>query len=167
MIKATVKNEINEWILLMVTISLALILTLLPMPAWFQAFRPAWALLVMVFWALLLPGRLSITLAWVVGLLMDVLNGTLLGEHPFALTLIVYFVARMKNQLLMFSLFQQGLAVFFLVLVYLFMLFCIQGFLGYFPNTWFYWLPAVTSMLLWPWVSIILKDWYARFAEVS
>lgn len=153
-------SEIRQWVTLGVSLCLALILTLLPMPSWIAALRPAWVLLVLIFWALVLPGRQSITLAWIMGIMLDVLNGTLLGEHALALTLVIYLAARLNNQLRMVSLFQQGMAVFGLVLIYLFTLFCIQGFLGVLPEGWFYWLPPVTSMVLWPWIYVILRDHY-------
>jgi rod shape-determining protein MreD len=151
-------NEVREWLTVGLSLSLALLLTLFPMPEWISASRPIWVLLVLIFWALILPGRVSITLAWVMGILLDVLNGSLLGEHALALTLVIYLAARLNNQLRMFSLFQQGMAILFMVLLYQFILFCIQGFLGDLPGGWFYWLSAVTSMVLWPWVFIILRD---------
>jgi rod shape-determining protein MreD len=156
-------NEIRQWGTLCISLCLALILMLLPMPSWIAALRPAWVLLVLIFWSLVLPGRISITLAWVMGIVMDVLNGTLLGEHALALTTVIYVAARLNNQLRMFSLFQQGMAVLCLVLLYLFILFCIQGFLGTLPEGWFYWLPALTSMVLWPWVFVMLRDQYRSF----
>ncbi len=156
-------NEIRQWVTLGVSLCLALLLMLLPLPIWLAAFRPAWVLMVLIFWALVLPGRISITLAWVMGILVDVLNGTLLGEHALALTAVIYLVSRFSNQMRMFSLFQQGMAVLCLVLGYLFILFCIQGFLGVLLEGWFYWLPALTSMVLWPWVFVILRDRYRRF----
>lgn len=156
-------NEISQWVLLCLSLCAALILMLLPMPFWFAALRPAWVLLVLIFWSLVLPGRVSITLAWMLGLAMDVLNGTLLGEHALALTAVIYLSARLNTQLRMFSLFQQGMAVFCLAMLYLFILFCIQGFLGVLPEGWLYWLPALTSMLLWPWVFVTLRDRYRGF----
>jgi len=141
----------------------ALVLTLLPMSQGIAFFRPAWVLLVLIFWALVLSERTSITLAWIVGVLLDVLHGTLLGEHAFALTVVVYIAARFCHQIRMFSLFQQGISVFFMVLFYQFILFCIQGFLGDLPEGWRYWLPSCTSMLLWPWIFTMMRDWHRRF----
>lgn len=151
-------NELREWLTVGLSLCVALLLTLLPMPEWINAFRPVWVLLVLIFWALILPGRVSITLAWIMGIFLDVLSGTLLGEHALALTLVIYLAARLNNQLRMFSLFQQGMAVLFMVLGYRFILFCIQGFLGDLPEGWFYWLSALTNMVLWPWVFIIMRD---------
>jgi rod shape-determining protein MreD len=157
-------QESRTWFIITTSILISLILALLPMPHWIAIFKPAWVLMVMAFWALVLPGRFSITLAWVLGLFLDVLNGTLLGEHALALTAVIYIVARLNNQLRMFSLAQQGVGMFLLVLFYQFILFCVQGFLGkIITEAWWYWLPALTSMLLWPWVFIIMRDWYHRF----
>jgi rod shape-determining protein MreD len=92
-----------------------------------------------------------------------VLNGTLLGEHALALTIVTYFVLRMHSRLRMYPLLQQGLWVFVFVLFYQFTLFCIQGFLGSLPKTWLYWSSSFTSMLLWPWVSSIMGDYRRRY----
>ncbi len=156
-------NEIRDWLRTLASFVFMLILTLLPMPHLILPIRPAWVLMILIFWSLILSGRVCITLAFILGLLLDVLNGTLLGEHAFALTAVVYGVAKLSNQMRMFTLFQQGIGVFVLVLIYQFILFCIQGFLGDLQDSWLYWLPALTSMLLWPWFFIIMKDWSKRF----
>jgi rod shape-determining protein MreD len=91
------------------------------------------------------------------------MNGTLLGEHALALTIVVYIVARMHSRLRMFPLMQQGLIIFLLELLYQFILYCIQGFIGEAPHGWLYWSPSITSMLLWPWVYSIMRDCRRRF----
>ena len=151
-------NEIRQWLTIGSSLLIALVLMLLPIPSWIAAFRPCWVLMVLIFWTLILPGRVSLTIAWVMGIILDVLNGTLLGEHALALTTVIYLVAKLNNQLRMFSLFQQGVAVLFMAFLYLFILFCVQGFLGALPEDRFYWLPALTSMIFWPWVFIILRN---------
>lgn len=153
-------NAIRHGLVIGATFLLALILTLLPMPHGIKIFQPPWVLLVLLFWTLILPGRLSINLAWTLGILLDVLHGTLLGEHALALSVVTYIAARMSNQLRMFSLFQQGISVFFMVIFYQFILYCIQGFLGDLPEGWQYWLPAIPSVLLWPWAFTMMRDWY-------
>ncbi len=151
-------NEIRQWLTVGSSLCLALILMLLPLPSWFASFRPCWVLMVLIFWALILPGRVSLSLAWLMGILLDVLNGTLLGEHALALTAVIYLAARLNNQLRMFSLFQQGIAVLFMTFLYLFILFCVQGFLGALPEVWLYWSSALTSMVFWPWIFMILRS---------
>ncbi len=153
----------HHWLSIPTTFLIAFILTLLPMPEWTVWFRPAWVLMALIYWSMMLPDRINIGVAWMAGLALDVLNGTLLGEHALAMTITIYFVVRMHTQLRMNPLIQQGIWVFMLVLLYQFILFCVQGFIGEPPKTWLYWSPAVTSMILWPWVSIILRDSRRRF----
>jgi rod shape-determining protein MreD len=152
----------NGFVILMTIIG-ALLLTLLPMPAWTVWLRPAWVLLVLIYWTMHIPYRINIGAAWVAGIFLDVLNGTLLGEHALALTVVIYVVAHMQSRLRMFPLLQQCLSVFFLVLLYQFILYCVQGFLGELPHGWIYWSSSLTSMLLWPWVYSIMTDCRRRF----
>ncbi len=148
----------NSWIIF-ISLLIALILTLLPIPNWAIGLRPAWVLMTLIYWAMMMPERVNIGTACVMGILLDVLGDTLLGEHAFALIMVIYLVTRMHSRFRMFPLLQQGLTLFFLVLLYQFILFCIQGSLGALPSSWLYWSCAFTSMLLWPWVCSMLRGW--------
>ncbi len=156
----------HSWYTVPLTVLVAFILTMLPMPDWTVWLRPAWILMVVIYWVMMMPHRVNVGTAWLIGIFLDVVNGTLLGEHALAMTLVAYLVARMNSRLRMFPLLQQGFIVFLLVLLYQFILFCVQGFLGQLPSTWLYWLPPLTSMLLWPWVFSIIRDCRRRFRAV-
>ena len=136
----------------------AFILTLLPMPSWAGWLCPAWVLMIVAYWTIAAPERVNIGVAWLLGFFLDVLEGTLLGEHALALTIVIYLIARMVNRLRLYALWQQGFTLFLLVLLYQFILFCIQGFLGAAPTSWLYWTCSLTSMLVWPWVCSILRE---------
>ncbi len=153
----------SNWVAISITFIGALVLTLLPMPDWTVWMRPAWVLLVLIYWAMDVPYRVSVGSAWFLGIILDLLNGTLLGEHALALTIVVYIVVKMHSRFRMFSLLQQGLIIFVLVLLYQFILYCVQGFLGELPRGWLYWSSSLTSMLLWPWVYSIMRDYRRRF----
>lgn len=153
----------SKWFIISITFLCALILTLLPLPDWIIWLRPAWVLLVLIYWTMEVPYRVNVGVAWTLGIILDLLNDSLLGEHAISLTLVIYIVSRMHSRLRMFPLSQQGLSVFFLVLLYQAMLYCIQGFIGELPHEWLYWSPAATSMLLWPWIYSILRDIQRRF----
>lgn len=156
-------KETQHWLVIPVSFLLAIVLTLLPMPDWTIWMRPAWVLMVLIYWSMLKPYRVNVGTAWFVGLILDVLNGTLLGEHALALTVVTYLVVRMHTQLRMYPLLQQGLWIFLFVMIYQFILFCIQGFLGELPRSWLYWSSPVTSMLLWPWVFVLMRDYQRRY----
>src|SRR5690349_11353732 len=114
---------------------IALILSLLPLPDWAIWGRPAWVLLVLMYWTIIAPYRINVGLAWSTGLLVDLLNGTILGEHALAFTLVTYFILRMHIRLRMYPLLQQSLSILFFVFIYQFIIYCIQGFIGQLPSS--------------------------------
>jgi len=143
---------------------LAMMLSILPVPHWAIWLLPQWVVMVLIFWALAMPYRVSVELGFLLGLLMDVLHNTLLGEHALALALVAYVVVKCQLRISHFTLWQQAIIVFLIVLIYQSILYWIQGFLGQPPNSLWYWVPALTSMILWPWLFVLLRDYRRRFA---
>lgn len=147
-----------SWFVVFITLVIAMALALLPMPDWTIWWRPAWVLMVLIYWTMSMPYRVNVGVAWTVGLIMDLLNGTLLGEHALAFTAVIYVVSRMHMRLNMYPIMQQGLSVLLFVLMYQFILYCIQGFIGNLPSSYLYWMSSLTSMVLWPWLFVIMRD---------
>lgn len=151
---------------IVITLMIALILTLLPMPGWTIWLRPTWVLMILIYWAMMTPAHVSVGMAWLMGLLVDLLNGTLLGEHAVAYTVVIYLVSRMYIRMRLSPMLQQGISIMVLVLLYQFVVYCIQGFIGQLPVSQLYWLSSVTSMLLWPWLVVLMRD-YGRWFNVA
>ena len=148
----------HNWFVIVITFVAALVLTLLPMPDWTIWLRPAWVLMVLIYWAMTAPQYVNVGTAWVVGLFVDLLMGSVLGEHALAYTIIIYFIIRMHLRLSMYPLIQQGFSILFFVMLYQFILYCVQGFVGDLPASHLYWMSSITSMLLWPWLFVLLRD---------
>lgn len=155
-----------NWFWLLSTLVIAFILTLLPLPMWADWFRPEWVPLVVIYWALMFPHHLSVGMAWVLGLLLDAVGGTLLGEQALALATIAYVAVKFQRRIRMFPLWQQSFAVLGLVALFQSIIFLIQGLIGELPTLWIYWLPSVISMLLWPWIVFILRNGQRRLREI-
>jgi rod shape-determining protein MreD len=141
---------------------LAIIFQTIPLPRWVDSFRPEWVILVLVYWSLTMPQRVSVGIAFFVGLFMDLLTGTLLGEHAVIFVLITYFVVKFSTRIRLFPTWQQAATLFVLVLFYEGIQYWIHGLMGQLPGTWLYWLPSVTTALLWPWVYSLLKQYRQR-----
>lgn len=142
--------------LFLVSLALALVLEVAPLPEVMQGWRPLWLALVMSFWALEASRGGSLLLAWLVGLLQDVLYGSLLGLHAFFLVIVVFAVLRVQRRLRMFPVWQQA---FFLTLVFAFgqlLMFWLEVLAGTPKLLLQYILPALVSGLLWPWVWLLL-----------
>lgn len=93
----------------------ALLLNFLPTSNW--AGVPDWVALVLCFWSVREFRRVGMGWAFMLGLLMDVADGAVLGQHCFAYVLLAYFSASLSRRLLWFPLFQQALQVLPLLLM--------------------------------------------------
>ncbi|MCK5639630.1 MAG: rod shape-determining protein MreD [Gammaproteobacteria bacterium] len=142
---------------------IALILTMMPLPEMAEPFRPAWMILVLIYWCLAVPERVGVGIGWLMGLLLDVVNGALLGQYAIALAVIAYLTLHLHKRIRNFPLGQQALFIMFMVLIGQGLVLWIKGIIGQSPNNWLYWAPAITSGLLWPWVFLILRDLRRRF----
>ena len=77
----------NGWVL-PVSLLLALLLGVVPLPDWLQPLRPYWLALVLAYWLLEVPERVGLGVAFGLGLLADLAFGGLLGEQA----LLAYFL---------------------------------------------------------------------------
>lgn len=153
----------NPWIIIPTSLIVAFFLTLLPLPSWFENARPEWIPLVLLYWVINSPFRVNMGIAWIFGLLLDALNDTLLGEHALALILVVFIVNKLYRRLRLYSVWRQAVTIFFILLLYHMILFWIQGMIGQPVAVSWFWMSALSSAILWPWVSLLLKDSPGRF----
>jgi rod shape-determining protein MreD len=66
-----------------------LILMILPLPESVLYYRPHWVALMLIYWSLALPERVGLWFAFFSGIVVDVSQGTLLGQHALALVIII------------------------------------------------------------------------------
>jgi rod shape-determining protein MreD len=139
------------------TIILALMLTVVPLPDSVAPFRPDWAALTLIYWSMMLPRTWSVGSAWVVGLLLDVAQGTILGQHALALTFIVFVTVRFHLLMRVFPMQQLTATVFALLALYQFLLFWVNGVAGIETQAVDYWAPVITGTVFWPLVMMLLS----------
>lgn len=144
---------------IVMTLFVAVLLTLLPMPEWAMWARPAWLLLVLMYWVMVVPSQVNVGVAWSTGLLLDILSGTMLGEHALALTVVIYIVCRLRMRINMYPMLQQSFSILVFVSFYQLIIYGLQGAIGHAPQTHLYWLSSLTSMMLWPWLYAVMKDY--------
>ncbi|MCW8936066.1 MAG: rod shape-determining protein MreD [Gammaproteobacteria bacterium] len=149
------------------TLLVALMLGMWPLPDWLEHAGPEWVVLVLMYWALAMPERIGVTVAWVVGLILDVTQGAIIGQHALGLVLIVFVINTQYQRIRVFSLAQQALVVMLLLIVKQVMVLWVSGIVGQAPDIGLYFLPALTGAILWPWLFIVLRDLRRRFAVSS
>jgi rod shape-determining protein MreD len=153
----------KTWLIIAFSILAALFLTYLPLPNWANFFRPEWFVLVLLFWVLIMPYRVSVGTAWILGLLLDVADGSILGIHALAFVIVAYLVVRFRTRIIRYSLAWQSAVIGLIVLIYQVVIYWISGATNATPTTLLYWLPTFTSALFWPWVYMLLRDLHQKF----
>ncbi|HEY8100745.1 MAG TPA: rod shape-determining protein MreD [Burkholderiaceae bacterium] len=139
-----------------ITVSLmaAFILNLLPWGGWVGV--PDFVALVLVFWSIHQPRKVGIGVAFLMGLLMDVHDATLLGENALSYTLLSYFAIMIHRRVLWFPIGTQALHVLPLLLLMQAVQLVIRLIISNKHPGWFYFLESFVAIALWPVVTWIL-----------
>lgn len=87
---------------------IAYLLAIVPFPDWAMNYRPEWVPMVLIYWVMALPYRVGIGSAWVAGITLDVLEGSVLGLNALGLVIIAYVTLSLHLRLRMFSSLQQA-----------------------------------------------------------
>lgn len=160
-------NGLGSTVLILLTVMLGMILAVMPPPYFVPVelgyVRPDWVALVLVYWVIALPHRVGLATAWLVGLAMDVLVGTLLGQHALAYVVLAYIALNLYQRLRMFSIWQQAIVLFALLGINELINFWIESLAGLADWSLWYLLPALSGALLWPFVFYLLRAARRRF----
>ena len=156
------RNRRPRHLPIIATFIVALMLTVAPLSDSLEAFRPDWIVLVVIYWAMMLPRNYSVGVAWLLGIVLDVAQGTLLGQHALALCVIAYITVKFHLLLRVFPISQLTATVFVLLAVYQFLLFWINGVVGVSASAAYYWGPVLTGTIVWPLLSIFMSGIHYR-----
>lgn len=135
-----------------------LMLTIMPLPTVVEAFRPDWLAMLVIFWAMQLPRTWSVGTAWIIGIILDVSQGTLLGQHALALCCVAFITVRFHLLMRVFPAPQLTATVLPILALYQFLLFWINGVAGINAPSNVYWGPVISGTLLWPVVLVFLTS---------
>jgi len=134
----------------------ALLFNGLPWSGIWLALRPDMVALVLLYWCTHKPHRIGIGIAWLIGILADVADASLFGQHALAYTVLAFGGIVLHRRVQMFNLRQQTLQVFVLLLAsysaYAAVHLQVQG-----RVAWTYMIGSVTSALLWPALTLLLQ----------
>ena len=145
------------------TFIVALLLTIVPLPDWARYARPDWVGLVLIYWCLALPDRVGVITGWFVGLLVDLITGTILGQHALSLTIVAYLAQRLHLRIRLFPLLQQAFTVMILLILHQLLALWISRIIGRPGVPWYFWTPSLLGMMLWPIIYVLLRNMRYRF----
>ena len=140
------------------TFLVAYLLALLPGPEWADQFRPNWVGLVLIYWCIAAPRRVGTGTGWLVGIILDLLYGSLLGQHALAMAVIAFIAHKLHLQIRMFPGWQQAATVLVLLVINQLLVLWVKGVIGETATLWPYWTSSIVGMVIWPLVFVILRD---------
>lgn len=141
---------------MIITALIALILTVLPLPNWLNLVRPEFLVLTVLYWSIASPRTGGIGLAFFSGIMLDVFQGPVLGEHALALSLVSYIALREHQKIRSKPAFQQSLIVFAALVTYEFVLFAIDGWTKHPVTSPLRWTHTLSGAIFWAPVAAVL-----------
>ena len=145
-------------LIIAMTFVVGFILSALPLPETIIDWRPCWLAMLLIYWCMALPERVGILSAWLLGLLFDVQQSFILGQHALGFIFLAYIIIKNHKRMRVYPLLQQSLVVCLYLLIFQAIMLLVMLLSGTITYTWSYWLPAFTSMLIWPWLFIFMRD---------
>ena len=97
------------------TVFFAMVLLVIPAPELIRDFLPDWVSLVLIYWALALPTRMGVSLAWLAGLAVDLFTLGIPGAHALSKAVLVYLVKMLALRVRTYPLWQQSVMIMLLL----------------------------------------------------
>ena len=139
------------------TVFFAMVLLVIPAPELIRDFLPDWVSLVLIYWALALPTRMGVSLAWLAGLAVDLFTLGIPGAHALSKAVLVYLVKMLALRVRTYPLWQQSVMITLLLGLEVLMLAIVDivtdGGLGVLHR----WTAVIVGGLAWPLVYVVLR----------
>ena len=139
------------------TLALAMLANTLPASGAFLAFKPDFVALTLLYWCIQAPRYVGVGVSWTMGLMMDVVDATLFGQHALAYAVLAYAAEYFRRRVLRFPLWQQAVQVAVLLAACAALVLVVRWIGGAPLPRWTYAVPPIVGALLWPALSIVLQ----------
>jgi rod shape-determining protein MreD len=143
--------------------AVAFMLAVMPLPHTILWARPEWVTLVLIYWVIALPQRIGILVSFLVGLLLDSLEGAALGQNALSLSVVAYLSLLLYQRLRVFNMWQQAAVIFVMVGINQLVGQWLQNISGLNTGNPLFLMPVAISALLWPGVMTLLRHLRRRY----
>ncbi|MCK5726088.1 MAG: rod shape-determining protein MreD [Thiotrichaceae bacterium] len=151
---------------ILLTYFIAIVLSISHLPTALQAWRPEWVALVMIHWAIFFPKKTRYWHAMVVGLFLDSLLGSVLGQHALGLLIVQFSAIRLTERILPKTLLQHLFIVALTVSYYLLINLWVRSLTQDNPTDWSYWFTLLSSLIIWPILHALMKNLQVKRREL-
>lgn len=132
-----------------ISLVVALILNFLQLPEEVAFLRPDFVALLIAYWNINHPARMGMSVAFGMGLMMDVGNVSILGQHALAYCVVVYLTIVFGRRLRLFGLLQQAPQVGLVLFIMQIVIILIAISTGASLADWQFFLAAVSGSIVW------------------
>ena len=146
----------NHMLLLSKISIIALIIGAISLPLVIELSSPLWLLVCFVYWVVYTDGKWIYLSALILGLLMDVLQGGILGQNAFALVISSAFIFNVKKSFFVSNLTTQQVYIFISSLIYLITFLLTHILVQGFDFSWLILISPLSSAIMWPVIRFLL-----------
>lgn len=147
---------VKGWFI-MLSLIVALLLNLVPLTGTARTLQPDFVALVMLYWYVNEPQRVGISMAFWMGLLMDLSNASTFGQHALGYSVMAFMALVFNRRVGIFDGYKQAPQIGLVLLSGQIVTLLAALFAGSpFPG-WNFFLGSIVGMLLWPLLSAILR----------
>jgi len=144
-------------IVIYLSLFFAMCLNIAPWPNHVANLMPNWTLLVLMYWNIALPHKVSVGTGFVTGLFFDILTGVALGQNALIFSIASFLSHTLYSRLRNYLIWQQAIIILFFLLSMQLLALWISQFSYHSDSTLLYWLPAVSSAIIWPLMFAFLR----------
>ena len=146
----------NHMLLLSKISIIALIIGAISLPLVIELSSPLWMLVCFVYWVIYTDSKWIYLSALILGLLMDVLQGGILGQNALALVISSAFIFNVKKSFFVSNLTTQQVYIFLGSLIYLITFLLTHILVQGFDFSWLILISPFSSAIMWPIIRFLL-----------
>ena len=146
----------NTLLLLTKITIIALIIGAISLPSVLEIASPFWMLIFFIYWIIYTDTKALYLFALILGLLTDILQGSILGQNALALLISSAFIFNVKKSFYVSNLTTQQVYVFIASLIYLIALILTHLAIQGFDFSWLIIFSPFTGAIIWPLVRLLL-----------
>lgn len=143
-------QAIRWWLFFLVGFFLNAMLTIWPLAPAYQWYRPQWMFMFVILCQLLQPRYFNPLIAWGVGLCLDSLLGTPLGEYAFICAVLAYLTSLLRGMFVRRPFWLQIEKILLLICLGQMLVFWFHAFMGDHAHALRYWAGSIVSGVVWP-----------------
>jgi len=146
----------NSLLLLTKITIIALIIGAISLPSVLEIVSPFWMLIFFIYWIIYTDTKSLYLFALILGLLTDILQGSILGQNTLALLISSAFILNVKKSFYVSNITTQQVYIFIASLIYLIALILTHLAIQGLDFSWLIIFSPFTSSIIWPVVRLFL-----------